>query len=89
MIAWWGFVGRIFIEDLSTMWNSCSLFPHSLSRKVWQVALVACTWTLWLERNNVLFSGNRMNVDEMFALVKYRSLEWNIADDSISPEKAK
>lgn len=29
VIAWWGFQGRVFFEDLTSMWKSCSLFSQS------------------------------------------------------------
>lgn len=88
VIAWWGFVGRIYIEDLCSMWNSCYIFPHGLCRQVWQITMIACLWTLWLERNNVHFSGRSMSVKGLFALLKCRSLEWCIAVGLISIEKA-
>lgn len=88
VLAWWGLLGRLYVEDISSMWKSCSVFPLSQGRQVWQITLVACIWTLWLERNNLVFTGNGLNEEGIFELVKCRAMEWNIAADYIYIEKS-
>lgn len=87
-ISWWGLSGWFHIEDLSTLWHSCSFFPSGLYRQVWQIVLISCLWTLWLERNNVHFTGKSISGSGLLILLKHRSLEWCVAADLICLDKS-
>lgn len=79
ILGWWGLVGRIYIEDAESMWNSAKVFPDVRIRIVWFSVLAASLWTVWLERNNLISSGANFQRDKLLTLVQWRSLEWNLA----------
>ncbi|KAK1395020.1 hypothetical protein POM88_014076 [Heracleum sosnowskyi] len=51
--------------------------------QVWEIVLIATMWTLWLSRNNRIFSGSKVNVGETVKLRKLRSQEWALARNLI------
>lgn len=63
LLSWWGLTGNVYIEDLESMWGSARIFLDIRIRMVWLSILAASMWTIWLEKNGIIFSGFKVNGD--------------------------
>ena len=52
-------------------------FPFSKkSRCLWNVVVMAACWSIWLERNNIIFQDSIDNVDCLQDKIKYWVVIW-------------
>lgn len=79
ILCWWDIVGKVYIEDSDSMWNSARIFTDPRIKLVWFSTIAATLWTIWLERNSVIFSGIIFKEERLLALIQLRTLEWNLA----------
>ena len=70
---WWGvlWIFPLSLCDLFTQWEEIVL--GSFQKKVWMVLFFSALWTLWLERNNVVFNTVSFNVIKTFFLIIHRA----------------
>ncbi|KAK1397860.1 hypothetical protein POM88_007723 [Heracleum sosnowskyi] len=83
ILDWWGFQQRQIFQCLNDTWVAINWFKVLDLKQVWEIVLIATMWTLWLSRNNRIFSGSKVNVGETVKLIKLRSQEWALARNLI------
>ncbi|KAK1365949.1 hypothetical protein POM88_041510 [Heracleum sosnowskyi] len=74
---------RQIFQCLNDTWVAINWFKVLDLKQVWEIVLIATMWTLWLSRNNRIFSGSKVNVGETVKLIKLRSQEWALARNLI------
>ncbi|GLT38337.1 hypothetical protein SLA2020_125930 [Shorea laevis] len=45
-------------------------------KQAWELIWFAAVWSIWLQRNQVIFGNKQDNVEEVLELIKYRSFHW-------------
>ncbi|KAK1398520.1 hypothetical protein POM88_008383 [Heracleum sosnowskyi] len=83
VLDWWGFHLRPTIKCLNETWVAVSWFKEVVLKQTWEIVLVAKMWTLWLNRNQIVFNSSKVSLEEVVKLVKVRSQEWALARNII------
>lgn len=55
------------------------LFPAAKHNEAWNLLWYAIIWTVWLHRNEVIFSNGSIDWDKMVDLIKFRVWSWQKA----------
>ncbi|KAK1313371.1 hypothetical protein QJS10_CPA06g01149 [Acorus calamus] len=67
-------------HDLAGMWAADAALGAQLEagnqRRVAHLIVPACTWTIWLTRNDVIFKGARVYTENMWAMAAMLVWEW-------------
>ena len=62
------------LRDLFTQWEGVA--SGSLQKKVLMVLFFSALWSIWLERNNVVFNDGCFKVEKTFFLIIHRADMW-------------
>lgn len=80
---WWS-VSRLLnnIDDFSLPCLLALLNGRGIC-KVWEMVIAASIWTIWLARNELLFSGNWLENSSLVHLINFKVCMWGKASKLI------
>ncbi|EOX97637.1 Uncharacterized protein TCM_006607 [Theobroma cacao] len=61
-------------KELMVIWNNIKPTPNC--DKIWNTAIFAITWTVWICRNNVIFHNKAWDKELIWELIKLRVAMW-------------
>ncbi|EOY13803.1 Uncharacterized protein TCM_032449 [Theobroma cacao] len=76
---WFNECGYVWISPNSTrsffeVWNECDL--GSVDLRILRMAYFVAVWTIWKERNEVIFKGKEWSAKKCVELVRFRLVTW-------------
>ncbi|GKV09634.1 hypothetical protein SLEP1_g21105 [Rubroshorea leprosula] len=74
--SWWGISTAINVDTTAHFKQHTGLIDSKNINQAWAVIWFAALWSIWLQRNQVIFSSNHDSLEEMLELIKYRSFYW-------------
>ncbi|GKV19246.1 hypothetical protein SLEP1_g29532 [Rubroshorea leprosula] len=74
--SWWGISTAINVDTTTHFKQHTGLIDSKNINQAWAVIWFAALWSIWLQRNQVIFNSNHDSLEEMLELIKYRSFYW-------------
>ena len=85
LLRWWGidWVLPFSLSDLFVQWEAIANGPYQ--KKVWMIIFFSVLWTIWNERNAIVFNAGSLNANKIFFLIIHRAEVWlkNVGDDGV------
>lgn len=74
--AWFGISTVVPINCTKHFWLLIGLVLRKGPRKVWGIVWVAMVWSVWLERNFLIFKDEIISTEDVLDLIKLRLWLW-------------
>ncbi|GKU93427.1 hypothetical protein SLEP1_g7022 [Rubroshorea leprosula] len=74
--SWWGISTAINVDTTAHFKQHTGLIDSKNINQAWAVIWFAALWSIWLQRNQVIFKSNHDSLEEMLELIKYIAFYW-------------
>ena len=76
LLRWWGvdWVLPFSLSVLFVQWEAIANGPYQ--KKVWMIIFFSVLWTIWNERNALVFNTGTINANKIFFLIIHRAEVW-------------
>ncbi|KAK1363681.1 hypothetical protein POM88_039242 [Heracleum sosnowskyi] len=83
ILEWWGFILQDIQPNTKSLKGILALARGSNLRQAWEIVVSSTFWTLWLARNEHIFKGTEISLENSLLLVQLRSFQWCLAAELI------
>ncbi|GLT48447.1 hypothetical protein SLA2020_220710 [Shorea laevis] len=73
---WWGIRTAAQEDGWNHLKQHQGLINKGRTRKIWSTIWFFTVWTIWLWRNSLIFKKERLNLEQVFGLIKFCSFVW-------------
>lgn len=76
-LHWWDIpISSVHLYQVFNFWSILKLNTNVKLQKVWKISIAALLWSIWLNRNGVIFNNKTIPKSSILLLVKSRSRSW-------------
>jgi len=73
-------------DSMAHFWKHARAANGNRRKGAWWVVWAAMIWSIWLQRNHIIFNSRRCDIQQLFESVKCRSWAWlKATNEQFSP----